>query len=61
MHSHLAIGEVEAQSWLACMGKALEKTADEDTRRMLMQTFQRVATALRNKPEADNPLKVTSA
>ena len=61
MHSHLAIGEVEAQSWLACMGKALEKTADEDTRRMLMQTFQRVATALRNNPEADNPLKVTSA
>jgi truncated hemoglobin YjbI len=43
------------------MEKALEKTADEDTRRVLMQTFLRVATALRNKPEADNPLKVTSA
>ena len=61
MHSHLAIGELEAQSWLACMEKALERTADEDTRRLLMQTFERVATALRNQPPADNPLKVTSA
>ena len=61
MHNHLAIGEVEAQSWLQCMEKALEQTADEDTRRMLMQTFQRVATALRNQPAAHDPLKVTSA
>ena len=62
MHAHLAIGPVEAQSWLDCMEKALEKTADEDTRRVLMQTFKRVATALRNRPEgAENPLRVTSA
>jgi hemoglobin len=61
MHSHLAIGEVEAQSWLACMEKALEKTADGDTRRVLRQTFVRVANALRNQPAADDPLKVTSA
>lgn len=61
MHAHLAIGEVEAQSWLACMEKALEKTADDDTRRMLMQTFRRVASALRNQPAPDNPLRVTSA
>ncbi len=61
MHNHLSIGEVEAQSWLQCMEMALERTADEDTRRMLMQTFQRVANALRNQPPADNPLKVTSA
>ena len=27
MHAHLAIGEEEAQSWLACMDMALEKTA----------------------------------
>lgn len=61
MHSHLSIGEVEAQSWLACMDKALARTADEDTRAMLMQTFRRVAGALRNRPAADNPLRVTSA
>ena len=61
MHNHLAIGEVEAQSWLACMEKALEMTADEDTRRVLMQTFVRVATALRNQPPADTPPKLTSA
>lgn len=61
MHNHLAIGEVEAQSWLQCMEKALERTADEDTRRLLMQTFTRVANALRNQPAADNPLRVTSA
>jgi hemoglobin len=61
MHSHLAIGEVEAQSWLLCMEKALEKTADQDTRAVLMQTFVRVANALRNKPAAGNPLNVTSA
>lgn len=61
MHNHLAIGEVEAESWLSCMEKALEKTADEDTRRVLMQTFRRVATALMNRPAAETPLKVTSA
>jgi hemoglobin len=61
MHNHLAIGEAEAQSWLACMDKALERTADEDTRRLLMQTFTRVAKALRNQPLGDNPLRVTSA
>lgn len=61
MHNHLSIGEVEAQSWLQCMEKALERTADEDTRRMLMQTFVRVANALRNQPAEGNPLKVTSA
>jgi len=61
MHNHLRIGEVEAQSWLQCMEKALAKTADEETCRVLMQTFQRVANALRNQPPADTPLKATSA
>ncbi|WP_373504918.1 group II truncated hemoglobin [Aestuariivirga sp.] len=62
MHAHLEIGPVEAQSWLACMEKALEQTADDETRRLLMQTFTRVANALKNRPQdADNPLKVTSA
>ena len=61
MHAHLAIGEVEAKSWLACMDMALQLTADEDTHRLLMAHFTRVANALRNKPEAGNPLSVTSA
>jgi hemoglobin len=49
MHAHLAIGEVEAQSWLSCMAKALERTTDEDTAAALMQTFTRVAQALKNR------------
>lgn len=54
MHAHLEIGALEAGSWLSCMAKALEKTADEDTRRQLMQTFARIATALKNRAgEAD--------
>ena len=61
MHAHLEIGEVEADSWLACMEKALARTADEETRQSLMQTFTRVAKALRNQRSADNPLRVTSA
>ncbi len=62
LHEHLSVGAVEAQSWLACMDKALAKTADEDTRRDLMQTFARVAQALRNRPGGGaNPLSVTSA
>ena len=61
MHSHLAIGDLEAQSWLACMDMALKKTADDDTHRLLMLHFTRVANALRNKPQDSNPLKVTSA
>lgn len=60
MHSHLAIGEAEAQSWLACMDMALERTADADTRHLLMQAFARVAKALRSRPPGDNPLRVTS-
>lgn len=62
IHEHLLVGAVEAHSWLICMEKALEKTADEDTRRLLMQTFTRVAQALKNRPDgAENPLRVTSA
>ena len=61
VHSHLKIGATEAQSWLGCMDKALARTVDEDTRRRLMQTFTRVAEALRTKPEGpENPLKVMS-
>ena len=62
MHAHLAIGEVEAESWLVCMDKALAKTVDAETHRLLMQNFTRVANALKNRAAAgDNPLKVTSA
>jgi hemoglobin len=62
MHAHLQIGEVESQSWLSCMEKALEKTADHDTRRLLMTHFTRVANALKNThQDKDNPLRVTSA
>lgn len=62
IHEHLSVGTLEADSWLACMDKALAKTADEDTRRDLMQTFTRVAQALKNRPEgAGNPFRVTSA
>jgi hemoglobin len=62
IHAHLAISEVEAQSWLSCMDKALMKTADENTRRSLMQSFTRVAEALKSRTHgADNPLRVTSA
>lgn len=62
MHAHLQIGAVEAESWLSCMEKALERTADEDTRRQLMQTFTRVANALKNRAAGEeNPFRVTSA
>ena len=62
MHQHLEIGEVESNSWLSCMEKALEKTADENTRRLLMVHFTRVANALKNMgATAHDPLKVTSA
>ena len=61
MHAHLAIGELEARSWLSCMDMALKKTADADTHRLLMAHFTRVANALKNKPQEDNSLKVTSA
>ena len=55
MHPHLEIGEVESKSWLACMEKALEKTADEETRRLLMVHFTRVANALKNKDPRTQP------
>lgn len=62
MHAHLKISDEEAQSWLSCMDKALRKTADEDTRRPLMQAFTRVAEALKNRTGgAENALKVRSA
>jgi hemoglobin len=62
IHEHLSVGDVESDSWLICMDKALERTADEDTRRLLMQTFTRVAQALKNRPEgAASPFRVTSA
>ncbi len=50
MHAHLAVGEVEAQSWLSCMRNALAETTDEETASTLMQTFTRVAHSLRNHP-----------
>jgi hemoglobin len=50
MHAHLAVGEGEAQSWLSCMKKALAQTADEETASVLLQTFTRVAHALKNRP-----------
>ena len=61
MHAHLAIGEAEAQSWLACMDMALQEVADEDTHRLLMTHFTRVANALKTKPPDAGPLRVTSA
>ena len=61
MHAHLAIGEAEADSWLTCMDMALEKTADEDTHRLLMTHFTRVANALKTRPPDANPLRFTSA
>jgi hemoglobin len=62
MHEHLAIGPIEAESWLLCMDRALQKTTDEESRRLLMQTFTRVASALINRPgPADGPRGVTSA
>jgi hemoglobin len=62
MHEHLDFGEVESNAWLTCMEQALEKTADEDTRRLLMAHFTRVANALKAMAqEKANPLKVTSA
>ena len=61
MHQHLEIGEVESTSWLVCMEKALETVADEETRRLLMVHFTRVAEALKNRPEDKaNPLKIIS-
>lgn len=51
MHAHLTIGEVEAQSWLSCMAKALAMTADCETATMLMTSFTRVAQALKNRPQ----------
>ena len=48
MHAHLAISEVEAQSWLSCMEKALGKVTDEENAAVLMKTFTRVAHALKN-------------
>ncbi|WP_421696218.1 group II truncated hemoglobin [Aestuariivirga sp.] len=61
VHAHLKIGAVEAQSWLSCMDKALTQTADEETRRRLMQNFTRVAEALRTTPASvQNPLKAIS-
>lgn len=50
MHEHLAIGEVEARSWLSCMEKALARTTDEETAAVIMKTFARVAQALKNHP-----------
>lgn len=62
IHEHLSVGAMEAESWLICMDMALAKTADEDTRRVLMQTFTRVAQALKNRPEgAESPFRITSA
>lgn len=61
MHAHLAVGEVEAQSWRSCMEKALAKTTDADTAALLMKTFTRVAQALKNRPAQDDPLRVTSS
>ena len=52
MHAHLAVGAVEAQSWLSCMEKALARTTDAETAGVLMKTFTRVAGALINRPEA---------
>lgn len=50
MHAHLSVGDIEAQSWLSCMEKALKKATDEDTAAALMVTFSRVAQALKNSP-----------
>jgi hemoglobin len=50
MHAHLAVGEAEAQSWLSCMKKALAETTDEETASVLLQTFTRVAQALKSRP-----------
>ena len=61
MHAHLAIGEAEAESWLACMDMALAKTADDGTHRLLMTHFTRVANALKTTPQDAGPLRVTSA
>lgn len=61
MHAHLAVGEVEAQSWLSCMEKALAKTTDHETAAVLMKTFIRVAQALKNRPSPDDPLRVISS
>ena len=48
MHSHLAIGAVERDSWLTCMDRALTAVdADPETHRLLMKHFSRVAEALR--------------
>ena len=60
MHAHLAISEAEAKSWLACMDMALQKVADDDTRRLLMTHFTRVANALKTAPQDAGPLRVTS-
>lgn len=60
MHGHLAIGDAEAASWLACMEKALERTAAGETRQLLMQAFTRVVNALQRQPAADDPLRVVS-
>lgn len=61
MHGHLAVGEVEAQSWLSCMEKALARTTDSETAGVLMKTFTRVALALRNRPGEGGPPPVASA
>ncbi len=62
MHAHLQIGAVEAQSWLTCMERALDRTADKETRRVLMLTFTRVANALKNRAAGEeNPLRAVAA
>jgi len=50
VHNHLAISDVEAESWLSCMDKALAKVSNAETHALLMQNFRRVAQALKNRP-----------
>ena len=50
VHNHLAISDIEADSWLSCMDKALAKVSDAETHGLLMQSFRRVAQALKNRP-----------
>jgi hemoglobin len=50
MHTHLAIGTAERDSWLACMDRALTAVvADPEVRSLLMGHFSRVAEALRTQ------------
>jgi len=51
MHEHLAVTAVERDSWLTCMDKALKAHGlDENTQRLFLNHFTRVANMLVNRP-----------